>query len=395
MSTIAQCCFWIDRSLSSWERFLAENRWDLNAACKTLVDLLRQTLGAQLQVHGGYLAALDTLLVPKNGQKMAGVQRWKDHSGNADRGESLKGHHWGMLGLISFNPTHQRYRCWVTKMRLISGKLNPCEFIVDPEGGARRATFWDGVMPLVLELKEHLGTGLLRIVVDAYFCKAPFLQPLVTQHIQVITRMRKDAVAWEQRIENQQKQTVKLNGKWKLAKLLQELPTQSLWVQIYGKKMLVEAVERDVFIRGFASKVKVVVAQGIQQPILFLSTDLTLTPTQIIELYGARFSIELAIRDLKQHFGLAHYQCYLGIAVDRFVHLACIAYCVLGLFQRQHLDADWMPAVSPAQSPLSYARLRRGLQQFAISRILFPKSAPGADLRPRSSELEQILRLAA
>ena len=395
MSTIAQCCFWIDRSLSSWERFLAENRWDLNAACKTLVDLLRQTLGAQLQVHGGYLAALDTLLVPKNGQKMAGVQRWKDHSGNADRGESLKGHHWGMLGLISFNPTHQRYRCWVTKMRLISGKLNPCEFIVDPEGGARRATFWDGVMPLVLELKEHLGTGLLRIVVDAYFCKAPFLQPLVTQHIQVITRMRKDAVAWEQRIENQQKKTVKLNGKWKLAKLLQELPTQSLWVQIYGKKMLVEAVERDVFIRGFASKVKVVVAQGIQQPILFLSTDLTLTPTQIIELYGARFSIELAIRDLKQHFGLAHYQCYLGIAVDRFVHLACIAYCVLGLFQRQHLDADWMPAVSPAQSPLSYARLRRGLQQFAISRILFPKSAPGADLRPRSSELEQILRLAA
>ena len=395
MSTIAQCCFWIDRSLSSWERFLAENRWDLNAACKTLVDLLRQTLGAKLQVHGGYLAALDTLLVPKNGQKMAGVQRWKDHSGNADRGESLKGHHWGMLGLISFNPTHQRYRCWVTKMRLISGKLNPCEFIVDPEGGARRATFWDGVMPLVLELKEHLGTGLLRIVVDAYFCKAPFLQPLVTQHIQVITRMRKDAVAWEQRIENQQKKTVKLNGKWKLAKLLQELPTQSLWVQIYGKKMLVEAVERDVFIRGFASKVKVVVAQGIQQPILFLSTDLTLTPTQIIELYGARFSIELAIRDLKQHFGLAHYQCYLGIAVDRFVHLACIAYCVLGLFQRQHLDADWMPAVSPAQSPLSYARLRRGLQQFAISRILFPKSAPGADLRPRSSELEQILRLAA
>ena len=104
MNNIAQCCFWVERSLSSWERFLAENQWDVNAVCQTTVALLLQKLGAQLQVHGGYLAALDTLLVPKNGQKMAGVQPWKDHSGNADRGERLKGHHWGILGLLSFHP---------------------------------------------------------------------------------------------------------------------------------------------------------------------------------------------------------------------------------------------------------------------------------------------------
>ena len=54
------------------------------------------------------------------------------------------------------------------------------------------------------------------------------------------------------------------------------------------------------------------------------SLDLRLSAAQIIEIYGARFSIELAIRDLKQHFGLGHYQCYLGIAIDRFVHIACI-----------------------------------------------------------------------
>ncbi len=92
-------------------------------------------------------------------------------------------------------------------------------------------------------------------------------------------------------------------------------------------------VEREVFIRGFQPKVKVVVAKGKKEPIIFLSTDLSLTDlsltaAQIIEIYAARFSIELAIRDLKQHFGLAHYQCYLGIAIDRFVHLACVAYCL-------------------------------------------------------------------
>ena len=159
-------------------------------------------------------------------------------------------------------------------------------------------------------------------------CKVPFLAPLVSAGIPVITRMRKDGVAWDKRIENQGKKRVKLDGEWKLARLLQEFLPQKLSVKIYGKQVQVEVVEREVFIRGFQPKVKVVVAKGNKEPIIFLSTDLTLSGAQIIEIYAARFSIELAIRDLKQHFGLAHYQCYLGIAIDRFVHLACVAYCL-------------------------------------------------------------------
>ncbi len=85
MTNIAHCCFWVDRNLSSWERFLSDNLWSVNAVGKTLVTLLLEKLKPQLQVHGGYLAALDTLLIPKNGKKMTGVQPWKDHSGNANR----------------------------------------------------------------------------------------------------------------------------------------------------------------------------------------------------------------------------------------------------------------------------------------------------------------------
>jgi hypothetical protein len=70
MNNIAHSCFWVERTLSSWERFLSENLWDVNAVRKTLVTLLLQKLEAQLQVHGGCLAGLDTLLVAKNGEKM-------------------------------------------------------------------------------------------------------------------------------------------------------------------------------------------------------------------------------------------------------------------------------------------------------------------------------------
>ena len=69
----------------------------------------------------------------------------------------------------------------------------------------------NGVILLVLDFKQQLGSSLLRVVVDAYFCKVPFLAPLVSAGIPVITRMRKDGVAWDKRIENQGKKRVKLN----------------------------------------------------------------------------------------------------------------------------------------------------------------------------------------
>lgn len=47
------------------------------------------------------------------------------------------------------------------------------------------------------------------------------------------------------------------------------------------------------------------------------STDLTLTAAQGVEYYAARFAIELAFRDLKNHFGLGHYQAGRVEAAER------------------------------------------------------------------------------
>ena len=70
MSQIAQCCFWVERSLSSWERFLSENLWDVNAVCQTLVNLLLEQLdsvtsqkvliGSGPRFQEGYFALIPT-----------------------------------------------------------------------------------------------------------------------------------------------------------------------------------------------------------------------------------------------------------------------------------------------------------------------------------------------
>ena len=53
-SRIARACFFVDRTLGSFERFLAEYHWDLNQVIACLVKLLIQTLKDKLQKRRGY-----------------------------------------------------------------------------------------------------------------------------------------------------------------------------------------------------------------------------------------------------------------------------------------------------------------------------------------------------
>jgi hypothetical protein len=186
---VAQTCFFVDRHLSSWERFLAENAWDPTALGQTLLDTLRLKLGASLQVHGAYRGVVDTLLIAKNGRQMLGVQTWHDHSGNAT--EARWGPSLGHLGLAA-SARMGRYLCF-PNMQLISTTQSSL-FIVDPAGVATLATIWDSVHPLIYRLHQSLNQAALRVVVDAYFSKAPFVNLLRQQDIHVISRLGHDAV---------------------------------------------------------------------------------------------------------------------------------------------------------------------------------------------------------
>jgi len=394
MSRVAQTCFFVDRHLTSWERFLAENRWDPLAVVGTLIKTLPAKLGDELQVHGAYLSVVDTLLIAKNGYRMLGIQTWKDHSDNADRGERVRGHHWALVGLISFSHQWGRYLCFPVLMQLISGQLNPSLFMVDRAGVATLATIWDSIPPLLYQLHQHLNQAALRVVADAYFSKAPFVNPLLAHGIHLVSKLRHDAVGWDAPTADQ-RSDAKRGKKWKLAQLLSHLPTTAVPVHLYGQSITVQAVCRTLWLRDFNQPVKVVVVEGLKKPVLLFSTDLSLSMAQIIEIYGARFTIELAIRDLKGHFGLADYQCYLTTAIYRFVHLACIAFCVYRLIQLKGDTPTWLPPVPKGVSPASFAHLRRGLQHFIFGRILSPHFREIPDLHDNISELEALLRIAA
>jgi hypothetical protein len=396
LTRLARCAFFHQRDLSSWERFLAGHRWSLTAVTERLVTLVVARLGAQLQVHGAYLVGKDTTLVAKSAKRMLGVQKWKDHSDNADRGAYLVGHHWNLAGLISRGDT--RWLCWPLVMRLVPGRKGARQWIIGD--AIEPMSFWDAAIAAILEVTRCLGEASVRVVADAYYSKAPFLNGLRARGIDVISRLRKDAVGWddpEPQPPSKRGRKPHYGRKGTLASLLTtETPTRER-LTLYGKLTEVGFVVRDVWLRDVAQKVRVVVLEGAKEPICLVSTDLALSALQIIEIYGARFSIELTIRDLKQHFGLGDYQCTTTLAILRFVQLACVAFCLWRLVLLEHLEAGWLQVssarVSLPEAPLSFQRVRRALRAWATRQVIFANASPGADLAKIERDHEPLLHM--
>ncbi len=406
VTNIARACFFVSRHVSSWERFLSQYQWDINHVRLRLVTLLKQRLQNKLLVYGAYLAWVDTTLVAKVKGKMPGVQKWHDHSGNPDRGEHLIGHHWALAGLLgaAFIGRQWTPMCFPILANLISGNTNPIGFVVDPNGAAQAMTFWDAVCPTIAQLSVMLGHEPMRVVADAYFAKAPFINWMLGISVHVITRMRKDAVGWDdarpepplppgKKKLGRPRTKPRKGRKWKLADLVESFPTECVTVFIYGKLRTFHVVTRDVWIRDVVQKVRVVVIQTTGEPIILLSTDLTLTARQIIILYAMRFAAELGIRDAKQHFGLGDYQCTSLAAMTRFVGLSLMSFCLWRLTLLTDMDAEWLQ-IQDKTSPLSFTRIRRAAMRFVIQQI-FRNSACEANFHNSGDVPEEIFRLVA
>ena len=404
VTNIARVCFFIKRHVSSFERFLSDYQWDLTALQQQMLRLIKAQIGDRLLICGAFLVWVDTTLISKVKGRMDGVQTWHDHSGNPDRGERMVGHHWALAGLFGLTAL-SGVLCFPLSARLISGQLNPLGFVVNAVGEAVQMGFWDAVCPLLIQLKSWFGSVtpvMMRVVADAYFAKAPFINWMLDDGIQVISRMRSDAVGWDDPVTMASRPVKKKRGrprkspetgkKWKLAGLLITFPLELIEVTLYGELKKLRLVWRDVWITGVTrQKVRIVVVKQKGQPFILMSTDLSLTATQIIYLYGLRFPLELGIRDTKQNFGLGDYQCFIPLAIYRFVNLALLACSFWRLAIMDEKASEWLEN-KPNSTPFSYIQASRALRRF-VTKSIFHKFALNQNLQNSQTFPEDILKM--
>jgi len=401
---IYKYCFFFKKNLSSWERFLNSNHWSYTEVMRKLFLLLTDTFKSQFLVHGAYLVAYDTSLIAKNSKKIIGIQKWRNHSGNADAGEYVIGHHFGILALVG-KFLNGRFLSFPLIFRLIAGKSSPCQWICTSDGTASTMDFWCIAHAAIKQFVEWTGKYPVRVVSDSYFSNQSFVKDLVQSErpIHVISKLKSNAVAHEDVIlpvVKKRGRPRKRGNRIKIHSLIKTEPVQKLTVQLYGEEKNIEAVVKDLWLFNLNHKSRVVVTRINNRVNAFVCTDLSLTAEQILEIYGSRFSIELAIRDMKQHLGLEDYQHQSLLPTLRFLHLVAVAYSIGRIALLNCSNSSWLndgtdKGDTPWTSSISFKRLRVCLRRFSMSKLVFSNLALNQEVAENTTVKDAILTIAS
>ena len=393
ITNIDHACFFLKKHIASYERFLSEYIWNMDQLSDILVKLLINVLKNKLYIHGAFLVALDTTHKAKASKKMIGVQKWKQGD---NENSYIIGHHWAIVGLIS--RFANRFVCYPIMVRMISGLKNPSHFVCSSEG-VYPMTFWDTMLAVILQTKQFLENFSFRVVADACFANSTFINSMIDEGIGVITRWRKDGVGWDEPIPHHGKRKrgrpKKYGTQHKLSNLLNVFIPELILVHVYGQLSRVAVVTRDMWLRDIKQKVRVVVVSSNKDTIILVSTDLTLLPAEIIEIYSSRFSIEIAIRELKQHFGFGDYQCTTPLSIIRFVNLCCVSLCLWSLMLLPQTVSSWLSYKPSHESEFSFTQAKRGLRRFVLEHIIFHNSSDNEELEKMAKQYEPVFRIAA
>jgi hypothetical protein len=310
---------------TNYSRFLSRYRWSVGELSQRLLSLLVQRLGLWRDDQGRRRLCLviDESIVGKTSPGMFGVAWQRNTHGGLCRGSHILGHYWLMLGLLvrvgsrtfclplGFRLYRQKQRCPTEQYR------TPCQLALE----------------LLESLKWPQEPDIVRTVIgDAGFADKQLLRWCAANGFVVIVRGRIDARVHDLFV----RQLSPLRGrprKWgdKICLRAYAGDERNFRQAIYLYQDRTRARLASVVGRHRASGLPmgfVMVRCPDKDDVVIMSTDLSLTPREITKLYADRFAIEMTFRELKQHFGLGHYQVRKPEAILRHVHLSGIA-CAL------------------------------------------------------------------
>lgn len=324
-------------------RFLSRYRWSVVKLARHLLALLlaHGALWRDDQGRQRLCLVLDETIVEKSSKRMFAVAWQRNTHGGWCRGTHILGHYWLVL-CVQVRVGSRRLCCPVALRLYRQKKRCPADEYRTPCQLARH---------LLRSLSWPHGNDLLpTVVADAGFADSKLIAWCHRRGLAMIVRGRIDARVHDLYVQPPKSPRGRPR-KWgapislsefaadetnfiQTAKLYQQgVPVQI--ASLVGRHRKSGLPMRFVLLR-MAGKADAVV----------MSTDLSLTPREVAQLYAERFAIELTFRELKQHFGLGHYQVRSPKGMLRHVHLSALA-CSLTQLLTLHPPSALGEALGP------------------------------------------------
>ncbi len=337
--------------------FLSRGRWSCVQLSQCLLDLIISQLGGPEEL----VVAIDDTLVKKGGRRLFGLGLYRDP---ADKNPGahrrrIYGHCWVVLALL-----------WPEGLRWRSLGLAARLFV--PETVCPKGFAFQTKIELAVALIKSLRwpTKRLILVVDNLYAKAKLAALAVGEtNTVLISRLRCNAALYERppaKRKGQRGAPRKRGAKVNARQLYRRRSKRhTLKVSIYGKTVTLDAFV-DILIPSRtlgAMPILVVIfpQRSGKKMNIFFSTDITLDPARLLELYGARFQIEQLFAEVKTYGGFSDCRQRNFNAIRRHALVSLLAHSLLQLLALSHQElrtAAAEPWWSPKGSP-SVTRLRR------------------------------------
>ena len=238
---------------------------------------------------------------------MPGVKKLTQASETQSKPDYIHGHMWGGVGVLIGKA--REFSCAPLSLKI--------------HDGLQTVSGWNGTNPVshVIQMIRDgvlAAQGLKRhalFLLDRYFLSVPALLELNEQNaaneykVDIITRLKKSTIAYEPapaRLPGQRGRTRKKGEKVKLIELFKTQAKQfkSQKLDLYEKTETIRYLCVDLLWgQGLYQKLRFVLVEYDGTRSILASTDLTLAPLDIIQLYSYRFRIEHMFRELKQELG--------------------------------------------------------------------------------------------
>jgi len=248
----------------------------------------------------------DHIKISKEGRRMACIEKHHQDSQNSGKAEYIDGHNFGQVSAVLTNGEVSRSIPLITELQESGTKTGGDSLVVQ-------------MITLMGKAAESANRSVIAVL-DAYFCSGSaweasdkILDNAGNRIVEIVTRGKTNAVAYQQPEKTSRPKCGrprKYGKKVKLSSVFsqqdQEFTAKNM--MLYGKNTEVKFLCADLVWKPAARLVRFVLVKIGNTPFVLMSSDLTLTPEEIITLYGYRFKIETSFNEQKNDMGCFSYR---------------------------------------------------------------------------------------
>jgi hypothetical protein len=296
------------RHYESMLHFFRSSAWSLESLRLAWQRVVHRS-APLLRVRGRVVLVGDGMKQAKEGRHMPGVKKLHQESENVSKGEYIFGHLFGAIGVLA--GTQHKWFCLPLFINLQDGVKAIFKWASDTK--QREGSHVVQMIEQAFVAAHTFGEALFLL--DRYFLSIPALQRLAEGKgsLHIVTKAKMNAVAYEKPAPKKpgRGRPPKKGEMLKLAQLFQTRAAdfQTAAVTLYGKEESVSFLCLDLLWgQGLYQELRFVLVRHGDRLAILVSTDLSLTAAEIIELYGYRFKIECTFREMKQVIGAFGYR---------------------------------------------------------------------------------------